>query len=181
MQARNSKLCKDDFDRYIQVLYVKSHHVLGMEPLDYMENDERRHTLLVAGDEDNPFPVEKLNSKAVSTTQQLGLVATNFLLVPLLGLQGGKFPNPIVDYSKHHPSDRGIWYQLTSLLQFNKSYGAGSSCLFPWYCWVLAVRVDRRQYRGHYCFGRCFGAPRIQGASLMAWTTAGDRAPNIMI
>ena len=38
-----------------------------MEPINFMESEERRHTLLVAGSEEQPFPVEKLNSKAVST------------------------------------------------------------------------------------------------------------------
>ena len=68
IRARKSKLFKDDPERFVQVLYVKSHHILGMEPFNYLENDERRHTLLVAGDKERPFPVERLSSKAVSTT-----------------------------------------------------------------------------------------------------------------
>lgn len=75
IQAKRSKLFKDDRERYIQIQYVKSHNILGMEPFSYMEHEERRHTLLVAGNEEEPFPVGKLNSKAVSTTL-LSLVPT---------------------------------------------------------------------------------------------------------
>lgn len=67
IQEKHRKLYKVDRERLVQTLYVKSHHILGMEPFNFLENEERRHTVLVAGSEEEPFPVEKLSAKEVGT------------------------------------------------------------------------------------------------------------------
>ena len=41
LSEKNSKLFKEHSERFVQVLNVKWHHILGLESFNYMENDER--------------------------------------------------------------------------------------------------------------------------------------------
>lgn len=67
-QLRSFEEYETDKDRLLALHYAKTHVVLGLEPFDFMENEERRtllETMLPAKSEDKPFKAGKLNAKMV--------------------------------------------------------------------------------------------------------------------
>ena len=53
-------------DRSVALAYIKSHTILGLEPLDYMESyDRRAFWRLVVGGKKVSFPVDSLDSRGV--------------------------------------------------------------------------------------------------------------------
>lgn len=71
MEARgflsSCKLLEENKDRYLTLEYIKTHTILGLEPLDYMENVHRRNLWLLAsaGAKARPFPVGNLDAQGV--------------------------------------------------------------------------------------------------------------------
>lgn len=64
-----SKLLEEDRDRFLTLEYIKTHTILGLEPLDYMENSHRRDLWLIAsssaGAKARPFPIGNLDAQGV--------------------------------------------------------------------------------------------------------------------
>lgn len=70
---RAAKVFKADRDRCLAIEYVKTHIIEGFLPFDFLEHEERKNFYLLAtSNEESPFPVERLDSKGVSSRKFQG-------------------------------------------------------------------------------------------------------------